>query len=94
MAFFVQGMAYHPRQSLIKEKEIERTHILFMASESQGKKIQKFIDTEKSKTKRLTHSYFKRYLLTLSPSEETLLIHVHDGPNAIAIPACQCECYN
>ena len=56
-----------------------------------GKKILKCIDTEKPKTKRLTLSYFKWHLLTLRPSEERLF-HIHNGPNTIAISACQSDC--
>lgn len=62
-----------------------------MASESQGKKkIQKFIDAEKSKTKRLPQSYFQRRVLSLSPSEERL-IHKHKGPNTKASLIAQME---
>jgi hypothetical protein len=46
-------MSYHPGQSLIKEKETERTHILFMASESQKKKnpkIDRHRETQNKKT--------------------------------------------
>ena len=64
MAFFVQGMAYHPRQSLIKEKEIEHTHILFMASESQGKKNPKIYRHGEIQNKK-THTF----LFQMIPSD-------------------------
>jgi hypothetical protein len=77
-------MSYHPGQSLIKEKETERTHILFMASESQKKKIQKLIDTEKPKTKRLLLSYFKCHLLTHGLIEDTWVL-TRKGPTPLPV---------